>query len=73
MEQEVMSEQAHPSIQAIDRLADVYRPFAEKMAEYRRVAARDMRAAELVFAEAQEIGRAFHAGAEYAQLRGPIK
>lgn len=46
-------------------LADVYPPFRDKMAEYERIAARDGRKAEEVFAEAQTIAKAFWAGAEY--------
>jgi len=52
----------------IERLADVYPPFAQKMEEYRRIAERDLRAAERVFAEAQEMARAWNAGAEYERL-----
>lgn len=51
----------------IPRLADIYQPFAEKMDEYRRLATRDMRAAEHVFAEAQEMAKAFYAGVEFGR------
>ncbi|HVZ17095.1 MAG TPA: hypothetical protein VG897_08260 [Terriglobales bacterium] len=53
-------------IHRFDRLADLYTPFAEKMEEYRRVASKDMRAAERIFAEAQQMAQAWQAGAAYA-------
>lgn len=43
-------------------LADVYPPYREKMEEYRRAASRDMRKAENLFAEDQEMAKAFWAG-----------
>jgi hypothetical protein len=52
-------------------LESVYTPFRDKMAEYRRVAERDGRKAEKVFAEAQEIAKAFWAGAEYVRGATP--
>lgn len=60
-----------PTPQSVSRvgptLESIYPPFRDKMAEYRKVAERDGRAAELIFAEAQEIAKAFWAGVNHAQ------
>lgn len=48
-------------------LADLYPPFRRKMSEYERLAQSDERAAGAVFAQAQEIARAWQAGVEYGR------
>jgi len=53
----------------IPTLASVYPPFAAKMDEFRRLAERDVLAADKVFAEAQEMAKAFYAGIDFAGKR----
>ena len=50
----------------LESLAQIYAPFREKMEEYRRIAERDLRKAEPIFAELQVIYKAWRAGHEHA-------
>lgn len=47
-------------------LASAYPRYAEVFAEYERAAAKDMREAERIYAQLQDIAKAFWAGAEFA-------
>lgn len=62
-----MTLHAKPSL--TDRLADVYPPYAAKMAEYRKAAKWDADEANTIFAQAQEIAKSFYAGVEYGRER----
>lgn len=56
----------------IVRLESIYPAYRDKMEEYNRAAERDGRKAESIFAEAQQIAKAFWAGAEYAERAGAV-
>lgn len=48
-------------------LSDVYPPFGEKLKAYFKLMESDTAQAEVLFAEAQVMAKAFHAGIEFAR------